>query len=393
MKKEKTRINRREFLQTGAMTVMAVGAVPMAQPQKEAKGKKEQKPDTGKILNYQPDMRYRRLGSTDIYFSVLSLGGINIEKSVAHRAVDLGVNLVHMSSGYNGGKAILELVDVLKTKRNKVYIAYKDSFFKGSLDDINPVLKALGIDCIDFIMFNRHKADRVNDPVIRERFEAWKKQGKVRYAGLTSHDDVKACVAAGIESGLYSVIHPALAQPDLELMDRELKKAAEKGIGIMAMKTMKGIDNPELQTAFVKKLLASPAITTINKAFTTFDLFDRFHRAARETLTAQEDFSLYRYAQQNRANNCMMCGSCEHVCPQGIEISTLLRSKLYYHDQLGDRETAIEAYRELTSTQWHDGNCLACGKCESVCPNGIRIVQKLNAATEWFRNLSRRDLA
>jgi len=381
MNKKDNHLTRRKFLQTSTFAAAAIGFIPTIQTEKQNQG---QKVETKKILNYNSEMRYRRLGDTDIYFSVLSLGGIGLQRSVAYYAIDHGVNLVHMSEGYNNGNSIKELAAVLKEKRDNVYIAFKDSFYDGSPRDIDEILKILNTDYIDFIMFNRHKAKKVKDPKIKELFQTWKKQGKVRYAGLTTHRQVKKCVEQGIKGGLYSLIMPVLNQPSFEALSEELREAQEKRIGIMAMKTMKGVNDRKLQIAFLKKVLKNPAVTTINKGFSTFEKFDLFLKATKETLTSQEDFLLYKYAQQSRSNNCMMCGECERVCPQHIEISILLRCKAYYYDQLGDPQTAMSTYREIPAKRRFYDRCDDCKKCEAVCPNGIQIVSRLEETNRFF---------
>lgn len=378
MSKTDSQLNRRQFLQSG--TLAAVG-ISLGANQQSKQEQKSEKPDPKKILNYHPDMRYRRSGNSDIYFSVLSLGGIGIKKEVALYALDHGVNLVHMASDYNFGSSIKVLGSILKERRDKVYIALKDSFYNGSLEDIDKPLKTMNTDYVDFLMFNRHSASKVNDPRIAEQFEKWKAQGKVRFAGLTTHEAVKDCLSIGIKSGSYSLIQPVINQPNLELLQEELKQAQEKGIGIMAMKTMKGIAD-EMQMALLKKILTNPAITTVNKGFKSFDMFDMFLKTAKETLTSQEDFDLYRYAQGNRSNNCLMCGQCQRACPQQIEIPTLLRCKDYYFDQMKDRHQATEAYQAIPVERRFNDVCSLCGKCEQVCPNGIQIVQRLREASE-----------
>ena len=379
MSSHTNQFNRREFLQAGALAAVGIG---LGANQQSKQDQKSEKPDPKKILNYQSDMRYRKLANTDIYFSVLSLGGIEIKKEVALYAIDHGVNLVHMSSDYNSGSSIKVLGSILKERRDKVYIALKDSFYDGSLEDIDKPLKTMNTDYVDFLMFNRHSAAKVADPKITDVFEKWKAQGKVRFAGLTTHEDVKDCVSTAIKTGIFSVIQPVLNQPGLELLQEELKQALEKGVGIMAMKTMKGVDEDELQIALIKKLLNNPAITTINKGFKSFDMFDLFLKTAKETLTSQEDFDLYHYAQKNRSKNCMMCGQCKRACPQQIEIPTMFRCKDYYYDQLDDRELAIEKYRTIPSEKRFNAGCSLCRKCESVCPNGIQIVQRLGEASD-----------
>jgi len=378
MSKNISRLNRREFLQTGALAAVGIGLGSNHQFKTEPES---ETPDPKKILNHQPEMQYRRMGNSDIYFSVISLGGLGLKKEIAFYAIDHGVNLIHMSSDYNFGSSIKVLGAVLKERRDKVYIALKDSFYHGALDDIDKPLKTMNTDYVDFLMFNRHKAAKVNDPKIVEAFETWKARGKVRFAGLTTHEDVKECVSTGIKSGNYCVIQPALNQPNLELLQEELKHAHEKGIGVMAMKTMKGIDDEAMQIALLKKFLNNPAITTVNKGIKSFDMFDSYLKTAKETLTSQEDFELYRYAQKNRSNNCMMCGLCKQACPRQIEIPALLRCKDYYFDQLQDRDQAAAVYQTIPVETRFDGVCASCRKCESVCPNGIRIVQRLQEAS------------
>lgn len=372
-------ISRRKFLQVGAL---ATAGISLGASQQARQGQKLEKLDPKKILNYQPEMRYRRLGNTDVYFSVLSLGGLGIKKEVALYAIDHGVNLIHMSSTYNFGSSIHTLGSILKERRDRVYIALKDTF-----DDIDKPLKTMNTDYVDFLMFNRHSASQVDDPKIVEQFENWKAQGKVRFAGLTTHEDVKECVSVGITSGIFSVIQPALNQPNLELLQEELKQAHEKGIGIMAMKTMKGVDDEAMQMALLKKLLNNPSVTTVNKGIKSFDMFDMFLKTTKEILTSHEDFDLYRFAQQNRTKNCMMCGACKRACPQQIEIPTLLRCKDYYVDQLSDPALAMATYQTIPAATRFDAACSLCGICEKVCPNGIQIVQRLREASTALESL------
>jgi len=372
MKQNRNLVSRRSFMKTSAAAFAAGGLLPGKDAEKPGSD-----PNPKDILNYHPDMVYRKLGNTGLFVSVISLGGIGLIRQVASYALDRGVNLIHMSTTYNHGKAVRELKEALKGKRQRVYIALKDTF-----DRIDDVLSILGTDTIDILMFNRHSEEKVSDPKIRDMFESLKNQGKVRLAGLTSHDQVKACVARAVRDGFFHVLQPVLNQPALEAMDLDLRGAMDKGMGVMAMKSMKGMEGREMQVAYLKKLLKHPAVTTVNKSFPDFESLDLYIRSVREVLTGAEDFSLYQYAQLNRSRNCMMCGECEKVCPQGLWISTILRSKTYYHDQLGDRETALSAMAEASFSRAQLEGCRGCARCERACPNGIRITEMLAGALE-----------
>jgi predicted aldo/keto reductase-like oxidoreductase len=380
MASENNGLSRREFLKTGAIAAAATG---MALPMAPGDVKNEPPVDPKKILNYHPDMRYRRLGKSDIFLSVISLGGIGIEKSVIQYAIDRGVNLVHMSGSYNHGNSIKLLGDVMKTKRNRVYIALKDTF-----SNIDDDLKVLNTDHVDFLMFNRHSPSDVTDPGVSEDFAKYKQAGKALAAGLTTHNKVKECVAAGIQCGQYAIIQPTLNQNAFDSMQAELQQAAEKGVGIMGMKTMQGIGEMGLELANLKKILANPGVVTVSRVLRNFDHFNEYTIAVKESLSMQEDASLYRHANANRSTTCMMCGACEDVCPQRIGISTVLRSKYYYEDQLHDHDTAIEAFREAVQAASQFSACKRCGRCEPACPNGIPIVDRLARASRFFEYAS-----
>lgn len=363
---------RRSFLATGAAMAGAAAIAPSvatAQP---------------KILNQQEGMTYRPVPGTDVLLSSISLGGLVMGEAVRRYAIDKGVNFFHISNTYLNGESIKELGKVMKDHRDKVYIAAKDTFRYGNgQDDIGSILSQLNTDHIDFIMFNRHDPSEVMDDTIQEYFEKWKKEGKVRWAGLTIHKKVKETTEAGIQTKFYRLVMPTLNQSSLDSMQEEMRLAEENGVGIMAMKTMGGLKGIEQETAYIKKLLAIPAVSTINKGIGSFDMFDAYAEAAQKTLTSSESKMLYRYAQANRSSNCMMCSECEGACPNGIEISTLLRCSDYYVGQYGWTEHAQMTYAEVPAEK-RAAMCQDCGACEEVCPNRIPIREHLKACREIF---------
>ncbi len=380
-------IDRRLFLQGSALTAVSAGAVSGALASTTDKKSTEACCDPKKILNYNPQMKYRCLPGTDMQLSVITLGGYLMTEKVHHYGIDQGVNLVHIANNYIKGKAIRMVGNVLKTRRKDVYVALKDNFTDKGYDPaaLDDVLKTLNTDYVDLLMFNRHSADDAGDEKIQGIFEKYKADGKVRYCGLTSHGNVKEATAAGIKSGMYCLVNPALNQPSFEALDADLKAAQKKNIGVMAMKTMKGIDGGiEMETAYFKKVLSNPAVTTVLRSFDTFENFDAYLKATNEALTSAEDRELYRYAQANRANNYMMCDECKGVCPDGVEISTVIRCKDYYHDQMGATQSARATYRAIPEGLRGSDACIDCSRCEKACPNGIPVVRKLAEARQTF---------
>jgi predicted aldo/keto reductase-like oxidoreductase len=221
------------------------------------------------------------------------------------------------------------------------------------------------------------------DDRIREYFEKWKKQGKVRWAGITIHKQVKETTEAAIKTKFYRLVMPTLNQSSYESMQEEMRLAEQMDVGIMAMKTLRGLKGREKEQAFIKKLLSNPAVSTVNKGIDSFDKFDAYVDAAKKQLTSMEDKMLYRYAQATRSDVCMMCSECEGVCPQGIEISTMLRCSDYYTGQYNWKEHARMTMNEVPVHK-RAHMCQDCGTCEEVCPNGLAIREHLKTCAQKF---------
>jgi len=373
-------MDRRTFFSSGILGAVAMGAASV-RPLKGEEGVSST--PAPKILNYNPAMKYRPMGNTGAYVSEISLGGLVMEESVHRYAIEHGVNLVHVAWGYLGGQSIKTLGAGLKSMRDRFYIALKDDS-----PSIDKALEVLNTDHVDFLMFNRHWPSTATDAKIAETFEILKNQGKVRFAGLTSHANVKDTTAAGISSGFYNVVMPVLNQPNLEAMAEELRLAQQRGVGVMAMKSMKGLKGTDLEVAYLKKMLSNPAVTTVTKGIGSFDMFDAYLGALKEPLSSAEDRALYRYAQLNRSNNCMFCDDCKRACPLGVDVSTVLRCKDYYYEQMKDVQTALSTYRDIPLEKLGNESCRLCRKCESACPNGIPIVERLLAAREVFAKMA-----
>jgi hypothetical protein len=361
-------LNRREFVR-GAIAI-GLSVVPVAAG--------------AEILNYDADMPYRPLGTTGHHVSLLSMGGLVMVEPVYHYAIERGLNFVDTSPSYRGGMAIRQLGNVLQSKRAKVYVACKYHSYVPFEDN----LRDLKTDYVDFIVFNHHDRESALRNDDREVFEKLKRAGKVRFAALMTHGDVKEVLASAIKSGMYSFVTPGLNQPGLEAYDEEVRAARQRGVGVVAMKALRGIEDSTLQLALLKKLAANPAITSVLTSIGSYELFDAYRKALQQPLAAAEDHELHAYAVENRAKNCMMCGRCQRACPRSVDISTVLRSHDYYYVQLRDPGRALETYRGLPVERLAGIDCGDCRRCEAVCPNGIPILERMKSARETFSRLA-----
>ncbi|MBW2401316.1 MAG: 4Fe-4S dicluster domain-containing protein, partial [Deltaproteobacteria bacterium] len=80
------------------------------------------------------------------------------------------------------------------------------------------------------------------------------------------------------------------------------------------------------------------------------------------------------YAAKNGARYCQhACNVCASSCPRGVEISEVLRTRMYAVDYR-DAELARDDYAKLGTGA---SPCLSCdgSPCAGACPNGIPIAE------------------
>jgi aryl-alcohol dehydrogenase-like predicted oxidoreductase len=99
-------------------------------------------------------------------------------------------------------------------------------------------LKRVGTDHFDLLLCP-HGADAPEDldgPEIVETFNKLKKAGKVRFLGVSSHNDPAGVLAAGVKAGHYDMAMVAYNVVNAGYVEGPLRAAHEKGVGVVAMK-------------------------------------------------------------------------------------------------------------------------------------------------------------
>lgn len=110
---------------------------------------------------------------------------------------------------------------------------------KAIVDSVDGSLKRVGTDHFDLLMcpHGACTADEMDNPVIAETFAELKKQGKVRFLGVTSHNDSAATLRKAVELGHYDAVQMAYNVINGGYVEQAILEASEKNIGMIAMKT------------------------------------------------------------------------------------------------------------------------------------------------------------
>ncbi len=390
-------LGRREFL-TGAMATTATGLLPL----KAAHG-------AGEHVG-QDVKAYKTLGRTGLRISDISFGASRLrtgEEDLVRYALDRGVNYFDTAESYTNGDSETVIGNALRGKRDKVFVVSKVSAGaserkESMMSALDGSLRRLQTDYVD-IYFNHAVNDiaRLDNVEWREFTEAAKKQGKIRFVGMSGHagnligcldhaidtDSVDAILVAynfGQDPKFYERLTRSFdfvaVQPDLP---RILAKAKAKNVGVVTMKTLMGARLNDLrpyetggatfaQAAF-RWTLSNPHVDGVVISMISQPTIDEYLGASGATSLAHGDFELLRqYALLNGASYCRhACNACEGACPFGVPIADVLRTRMYATDY-GDVAFARSEYAAL------DGSaeaCLSCTgqPCQGACPHGLQI--------------------
>jgi len=110
-------------------------------------------------------------------------------------------------------------------------------------NSIEGSLQRTGVDYFDLAMcpHGANCPEEVNIPEIFEAFDELKKQGKVRYLGVSSHNDPAGVLNAVVDNGKYDVAMVAYNFLNDGFLDGAIRNAYNAGVGVIGMKVAMGV--------------------------------------------------------------------------------------------------------------------------------------------------------
>jgi aryl-alcohol dehydrogenase-like predicted oxidoreductase len=345
---------------------------------------------------------YRRLGRTGAMVSDISLGSGHIASvDVPRLALDRGITYFDTSPDYSRHGSEEILGEAIQGRRDDVFLASKFCTGDGHLAPDTPIprivdavegsLRRLRTDRLDLV--HVHACDRVERllaPNFHEAFDRMKEQGKVRFLGVSTHTPNLTAVAdAAIDSGRFDVLMLAYHHGMGWELDRILARAAERDVGVVAMKTLKGAKHANLadfrdestsytQAAF-RWVLANPRVSCLVVSFSKLEHVDEYLSASGTRLTAADRRVLARYDALIAGDYCRPhCGECLDSCVARLPIDDVLRHRMYFEDYGAEKE-AMRLYAALGER--NASQCIGCSApCAGACPHGVPIQEKMLAA-------------
>ncbi|WOF16564.1 aldo/keto reductase [Methanoplanus sp. FWC-SCC4] len=378
-------------------------------------------------------MLYRLNPKTGDKFSALGFGAMrlplkedgNIDEKTAtsmlRGAIDCGLNYIDTGYDYHNQESESFLGRALQDGyRQKVNIATKlPSWHVNSREDmdniLNEQLKKLQTDRIDYyllIALSKSRWEKLLDLGVLEFLDQAKKDGRIKYAGFSFHDDYDFFV------DLINCYDWDICQIQYNYLDenfqagtRGLEYAAEKGIGVAVMMPLRGghlannipKDILDLfKEAEIKRspaewgyrwVLNHPAVTVVLSGMSSQEQVDENIRIAKtsepNSLTYKELELVDNIAGKIRERmkiGCTTCGYCM-PCPNGVDIPSCF---VHYNNSFlfNDYDTAGFYYHSMLGNE-SDGKgdaslCINCNACSEKCPQKIDIPKMLLEVKNHF---------
>lgn len=382
-------------------------------------------------------MKYNRLGKSEIDVSEIALGcegfvnkSLEETKSLLKYCVDRGINFIDFYSSNpelrtNFGSALKEL-DI----RDKFVIeghlcsTWKDGQYERTRDiektkiAFDDLLTRLQVDYVDVGMIHYIDEEKDFDSVfngeIIEYAKNLKEEGKIKLIGISSHNPIvaKKAVSTGLIDVVLFSINPCYdVQPASEDCDdlwdsskyenidfkidkdrEELYELCEKNdVSLTVMKCYGGGDllDEELSPfkvaltplQCINYCLTRPGVSAVMLGMKNEKEVDealKFENATKD----EKDYGaiLSKLPRNNMKGKCVYCGHCA-PCTVGIDVASVNKYVALVKAEKEIPETVREHYKLLTH---HASECIKCGNCESNCPFGVSIIEKMEEATEIF---------
>lgn len=376
-------ISRRGFIRTGIAGAGAIAISPLA---------------AASPLAEQKNIIYRTLGKTGLKVPVVSFGVMRSDNSSLCRAAhEKGMRLFDTANGYLGGNSETMLGNLFKEfPRDSFIISTKvkagtDNNGKPNaqttpekfMELFNVSMSRLKMDYVDILYVHDVTNPELFDykPIINT-VKQLKKEGRIKYTGFSTHRNEPLVIDAAADTDIWDVI---LTQYNYRLaylpeLQKAIKKAANAGIGIVAMKTMAGggfLDREKTKpintSAALKWVLSNPDITTTIPGMTNFDELELNSKVLEDISLNEKEKSDLVASLGEPGLLCSGCSKCLDDCPKRLQIPDLMRAYMYAY---GYSNPAM-AKHLLGELDVSNNPCGDCDVCQVNCSRNFDVKQKI----------------
>jgi len=402
-------IDRRSFLKRSGATAMGLSTMGLGAMGLASDAAGEDRRPTAVAIK-----RYRKLGKTGLEISDIGFGSGGCKSpDLVRYCFDRGMNYfdtaeMYRTEGRHKDEYVESMIgEALAGKRDKAvittkYMAEANHSRQHIMKQLEASLRRLRTDYVDiFLNHAVNNVARLKNPEWSEFVELAKKQGKIRFSGMSGHGgNLQECLDYALDQKMVDVIlcshnfgsDPAFYERFTKHFDmianqkglpKYFKKAHDQGVGVIVMKTVMGSrvndltkyrkDGAKLPKAAFRWVFSDPNVDGLiismkNKLFANYYI----SCSGDAQFTQQDANVLEYYVAENSSDYCRpACDTCESSCPYGVPIADVLRQRMY-HERYDNPRMARQGYARIA------GRAAACEQCTdqpclNACPYDLEI--------------------
>lgn len=313
------------------------------------------------------------LGRTGIVTNKNGFGALPIQRvsteyagMLLKKAYRAGITFFDTARSYSDSEEKIGLA--LSDVRQDIILATKtpSTTVEGFWSDLETSLRLMKTNCIDIYQF--HNPDFCPKPgdgsgLYEAMLEA-KKQGKIRFIGITNH---RLHIAEeAVQSGLYDTLQFPFCYLASDRDIALVKLCKEKNVGFISMKGLSGglITNSAAAYAWQAQFDNTLPIWGVQRE----EELDEFLRYIENP--PEMDGEIKALIEKDRkeliGNFCRACGYCM-PCPAGIVINQCARMSQLIRRSPSANWLTEESQAMMMKIE----DCLNCGQCKKKCPYGL----------------------
>lgn len=353
------------------------------------------------------NLKISKLGMGNMRLPTKDVDGtqvIDFEKGeiLIDNLIKSGVNYFDTAFNYHGGTSEAFLGKALKKHpRESFYLATKFNIYSEPdyKKQFEKQLSDLQTDYIDFYLIHCILDDSIyrfeNEGAIAY-FEQMQAEGKIKYLGFSSHASISSldyfCQIrkwdfAQIQFNYFDYVH-SNAKKEYETLQKyniptivmepvhggKLSSLTETLCDrLTAIKPNKSVSSWgfDFVKNFENVFLVLSGMTTMEQILDNLDTF-----SYEQGLSPADVETILKVAVDFKKSITVPCTACEYClkhCPQSLPIPHLLS---VYNKNKEANTPDPEMLKDVEENKL-PSNCIKCGKCESVCPQKIKIVKVL----------------
>lgn len=274
-------------------------------------------------------------------------------------------------------------------------------------------LERLGTDYVDFYLL--HNVGGVRTAKFDE-YDMWnwaqqkKDEGVIKHLGFSMHDGAETLDKLLTEHPTMDFVQLQVNYLDWDdpvVEARKCMEVAEKhGVPVVIMEPARGgrlANLPERGKEILKN--AEPELSEVSWAYRfCYDLpnvitvlsgmstIDQVKENVKEWKAAkpltEEDHAVIKQAMEALRSvgmiDCTNCRYCAKDCPAGVKIPEIM--SLMNLEKMTENREFVKGLYDWQTAGCRASQCTQCGNCEDMCPQGIKIIELLEDAADWYED-------